>query len=43
MLGWVAKVEYVRLLLLRARHAIGSYLLSKTEAEEEEEQRERSS
>lgn len=32
--GWVARVEYVRL-LLRARPAIGSYLLSRREAEEE--------
>lgn len=35
--GWVARGQYVRLLLLRARPAIGSYLLSRREAEEERE------
>lgn len=33
---WVARGEYVRL-LLRTRPAIGSYLLSRREAEEERE------
>lgn len=35
-MGWVARGEYVRL-PLRARPAIGSYLLSRREAEEERE------
>ena len=34
--GWVARGEYVRL-LLKARPAIGSYMLSRREAEEEGE------
>lgn len=34
--GWVARGEYVRL-LLRARPVIGRYLLSRSEAEEERE------
>lgn len=35
--SWVARGEYVELLLLRAKPAIGRYLLSKREAEEERE------
>lgn len=35
-LGWVARGEYVRL-LLRTRPAIGSYLLNRREMEEEGE------
>lgn len=36
-MSWVARGKYVKLLLLKAKPAIGRHLLSKREAEEERE------